>query len=57
MKQTTNEKDDKPTLRDLFAMAALVGLFARGTTNATAELAYWYADQMLKERGQNAEGS
>lgn len=43
------------TLRDVFAMAALSGLLAEGTTfrlttHDTATAAYEYADAMMKER-------
>lgn len=47
--------DDKPDLRDLFAMAALTGILARSPDDAPycddiAETAYEYADYMLAER-------
>ena len=63
---TPTEKDDwiaelrtslayaqlKKTLRDEFAMAALTGILARnsGTYDENCEIAYQYADAMMKER-------
>jgi len=41
--------DDTPTLRDLFAMFALMRAYGR-TPESTAQQAYLLADAMLKER-------
>jgi hypothetical protein len=50
------QKKNQPTLRDLFAMAALQGLLANPETNTGygretyASIAYGHADDMLKAR-------
>ena len=50
LKKVVADVAQKPTLRDKFAMAALIGvIYTYGTTNL-AEKAYDIADAMLKER-------
>lgn len=59
-------KDDRPTLRDRFAMAALIGLLAEPCDGSMKSLEQWltelpfltyrYADAMLAARTPNKSG-